>query len=39
MAALEVNNAADQAGVPQGADKMIDDQVDKKVNDEIPGGN
>ncbi|KAK5113594.1 hypothetical protein LTR85_010823 [Meristemomyces frigidus] len=35
----EVNNAADDAGVPQEADKAIDDVADKKVNEDIPFGN
>jgi len=34
-----INNAANQAGVPQQDDKMIDDVADKKINDKLPGGN
>lgn len=35
----EINNAADQAGVPQQDDKMVDDVADKKINNDVPGGN
>ncbi|KAL1875782.1 hypothetical protein Daus18300_002973 [Diaporthe australafricana] len=35
----QVDNAAGQAGVPGSANNTINDAVDKKVNEEIPGGN
>lgn len=35
----EVDKVAGDAGVPQGADSTINEAVDSKVNDEIPGGN
>lgn len=36
---VEVDKLAGDAGVPQQADSAINDVVDDKVNDEIPGGN
>ncbi|TID27100.1 hypothetical protein E2P81_ATG01553 [Venturia nashicola] len=35
----KVDEFANDAGVPQAADKTINDAVDSKVNGEIPGGN
>lgn len=35
----EVDKVAGEAGVPQGADNTINEAVDSKINDEIPGGN
>ncbi|KUI70061.1 hypothetical protein VM1G_04891 [Cytospora mali] len=35
----EVDKFASDAGVPQQADSAINDVVDDKVNNEIPGGN
>ncbi|KAJ4423196.1 hypothetical protein N0V82_002190 [Gnomoniopsis sp. IMI 355080] len=35
----EVDKVAGEAGVPQGADNTINEAVDSKVNDDIPGGN
>lgn len=35
----EVDKFAGDAGVPQQADGALNDAVDGKVNDEIPGGN
>ncbi|KAK4546810.1 hypothetical protein LTR36_001542 [Oleoguttula mirabilis] len=35
----QINNAADDAGVPKEADKAIDDVADSKVNNDIPMGN
>ena len=34
-----MNQAAGDAGVPQGADQTLDKAADAKVNSEIPGGN
>ena len=39
MFEVEINQVAGDAGVPQGADKAIDDVADKKINSDIPGGN
>lgn len=36
---VEVDKFAGDAGVPQQADNAVNDAVDTKVNDEIPGGN
>lgn len=38
-ATAEIDNIANQAGVPQSADNSINKAVDGKINDEIPGGN
>ena len=35
----EINDTANNAGVPQEMDKGIDDMADQKINSEIPGGN
>ncbi|KAK7742330.1 hypothetical protein SLS53_004475 [Cytospora paraplurivora] len=35
----EVDKVAGDAGIPQSADKDVNEAVDTKVNDEIPGGN
>lgn len=37
--ATEVDSLAGQAGVPGSADNTINEAVDTKVNDDIPGGN
>lgn len=34
----EFDKVANDAGVPQGADGVLNEAVDSKVNDEIPGG-
>lgn len=35
----QVNNATGQAGVPSSANGTIDNAVNKKLNEKIPGGN
>lgn len=36
---VEVDKVAGDAGMPQQADSAVNDAMDTKVNDEIPGGN
>ena len=36
---IDINDAANDVGVPQGDDKMIDNAADAKVNSDIPFGN
>jgi hypothetical protein len=36
---IEIDNVADDVGVPQGDDKMLNEAADTKVNDDIPMGN